>query len=86
VSHVYFLYLGTNEYVGRRGIHCKSLKTDLADGLVLINLMEVISGKKLGKYNKHPKVNMQKLENLGIVLRFIQVKIHFDTCYERAVL
>jgi glutaredoxin len=34
--------------------------------------MEVISGKSLGRYNKHPRIISQKLENLNIALNFIQ--------------
>jgi len=79
----------------------KDLKTDFTNGLVLINLMEVISGKKLPKYvlarvhvlpapaacigvggltlcgtcrrhNLHPRITIQKNENLQIALNFIQ--------------
>jgi len=55
-----------------RGMNITDLKTDLRDGLMLINLLEVISGKKLPKYNKHPRIAFQKLENLGIALNFIK--------------
>jgi len=48
------------------------LKTDLSDGLVLINLLEIISGKSVGRYNKHPVVPYQKLENCNIAIKFIQ--------------
>jgi len=44
----------------------------LSNGLLLINLMEIISGKSLGRYNKHPKIIQQKMENLNIALNFIK--------------
>mmetsp|Transcript_14405 Transcript_14405/g.20205 ORF Transcript_14405/g.20205 Transcript_14405/m.20205 type:complete len:448 (+) Transcript_14405:55-1398(+) len=62
----------TNDELKLRGLHINSLKDDLKDGLMLINLMEIISGKSLGKYNKHPIIIQQKLENLTIALKFIQ--------------
>ncbi|GAB5363418.1 hypothetical protein AAMO2058_000881200 [Amorphochlora amoebiformis] len=39
---------------------------------MLINLMEIISGKKIGRYNKHPVIIQQKLENLNIALNFMK--------------
>eukprot|EP00301_Raphidiophrys_heterophryoidea_P022068 c6314_g1_i1.p1 GENE.c6314_g1_i1~~c6314_g1_i1.p1 ORF type:complete len:480 (-),score=133.17 c6314_g1_i1:320-1705(-) len=63
-----------NDELKRRGIFVKSIKEDFADGLALINLCEIISGESLGKYNKHPRVLPQKLENLAIALKFIQSK------------
>jgi len=49
----------------------QDLKTDLKSGLLLINLIEVISGKSLGRHNKHPTINIQKLENLQLCLDYI---------------
>lgn len=61
-----------NEHLKARGYFIKDLKTDLSDGLLLINLLEIISGKSLGRYNKHPVVPYQKLENCNIAINFIQ--------------
>lgn len=36
-----------NLYLGKRDLQVKDLKTDLSDGVLLCNLMEIISGKKL---------------------------------------
>lgn len=60
-----------NEHLAERGQHIDNLKEDLKSGLNLICLMEVISGKKLPKHNKHPRIAMQQLENLTIALNFI---------------
>jgi len=61
-----------NEHLKKRGMHIDSLKTDLADGLMLINLLEIISGKKLPRYNRHPIITHQKYENNNIALDFIK--------------
>jgi len=51
----------------------QNLETDLANGLVLINLLEVISNKDIGaRYNKQPKMRPQLLENNSMALSFIQ--------------
>ena len=49
-----------------------SLETDLSDGLRLIALIEVLSGKKLPKHNKRPTFRSQKLENVSVALNFLQ--------------
>jgi len=61
-----------NNFLKQRGMRIESLKTDLADGLLLINLLEIISGKSLGRYNKHPVIPYQKLENNNIALAFVK--------------
>lgn len=48
-----------------------ALETDLADGLVLISIVEVLSGKRLPKHNRRPNLKAQKLENINIALRFL---------------
>jgi len=53
-------------------MHVKDLYHDLKDGLLLINLLEIISGQKLGRYNHNPKIVPQKLENAGIALNFLK--------------
>lgn len=63
-----------NDEIRLRGMRIDDMKTELKDGLVLINLMEIISGKSLGRYNKHPVIIQQKLENLNIALRFIKAE------------
>eukprot|EP01114_Cavostelium_apophysatum_P020572 TRINITY_DN6934_c0_g2_i2.p1 TRINITY_DN6934_c0_g2~~TRINITY_DN6934_c0_g2_i2.p1 ORF type:complete len:436 (-),score=147.35 TRINITY_DN6934_c0_g2_i2:34-1299(-) len=60
-----------NEHLKDRGMHCDNLQKDLCDGLLLINLLEIISSKSVGRYNKHPVIIPQKLENTGIAINFI---------------
>jgi len=60
-----------NTYLIERRLKLNSLQTDFQDGLNLINLLEIISSKSLPKYNKNPKIQMQKLENLTFALDFL---------------
>lgn len=48
-----------------------SLETDLEDGIRLIELLEKLTTKTLGRYNKNPRQKVQKIENLGTALQFI---------------
>ena len=50
----------------------KDLETDFEDGLKLLALLEVLSSKNVGRYNKRPKMAVQKLENVAIALKFIK--------------
>lgn len=61
-----------NTHLDDRKREVKDLSEDMEDGVNLINLMEVISGKKIGKYKKKPKMHIQKLENLNKALQFIK--------------
>jgi len=61
-----------NDYLRQRGMKIDDLCADLADGLVLINLLEILSKKSLGKYNKHPRINIQKVENITKAIQFIK--------------
>jgi len=53
-------------------MHVNDLQKDLKDGVLLINLLEIISGKSLGKYNKNPRVPTQKYENTHIAIEFVK--------------
>lgn len=52
--------------------HIGDLATDFSDGIRLIALVEVLSGKKLPNYNKRPKVRAQQIENVNIALQFLK--------------
>lgn len=49
-----------------------NLETDLSDGLRLIALIEVLSQKRMPKYNKRPTFRSQKLENVSVALKFLE--------------
>ena len=48
------------------------LKTDFVDGLLLIKLVEALSGRKVARHNKKPTFRSQKLENVNIALSFLE--------------
>lgn len=51
------------------------LSTDFADGVVLINLLEILSGKTVGRYSLKPSSRFLKIENVVIALKFIDQKL-----------
>lgn len=56
------------------------LSQDFSDGLLLIALLEVLSGKKFGPHDHNPKNRLQKLANCGLCVDFIKsegVRIEF---------
>ncbi|KAJ2923764.1 hypothetical protein H1R20_g13333, partial [Candolleomyces eurysporus] len=48
-----------------------SLVKDLSDGVRLIQLMEIMGDTSLGRYNKNPRMRVQKAENATKALEFI---------------
>jgi len=48
-----------------------SLVKDLSDGVRLIQLMEIMGDVSLGRYNKNPRIRVQKAENVTMALDFI---------------
>lgn len=61
-----------NEHLKTVQKNVGNLETDLSDGLRLIALIEVLSGKLLPKHNKRPNFRSQKLENVSVALRFLE--------------
>lgn len=61
-----------NEHLKTVGKQVLDLETDLSDGLRLISLVEVLSSKKFKHINKKPTFRTQKLENVTMVLRFLE--------------
>lgn len=61
-----------NTHLADRNLKVEDLTTDLCDGVLLCNLLEIISGKRIRKYNKKPKMFAQKLENLNKCIKFIK--------------
>jgi len=63
----------TNERLKVVNKHIGDLETDLSDGLRLIALVEVLSGKAfVHKYTRRPTLRPQKLENVTMALRFLE--------------
>lgn len=50
------------------------LFVDLADGIKLLKLLEIISGEKLGKPN-NGRMRVHKIENVNKSLAFLHTKV-----------
>ncbi|XP_037898811.1 filamin-A isoform X1 [Glossina fuscipes] len=61
-----------NEHLKTIDRSINNLETDLSDGLRLIALIEVLSQKRMPKYNKRPTFRSQKLENVSVALKFLE--------------
>nr|XP_036224253.1 filamin-A isoform X7 [Bactrocera oleae]XP_036224254.1 filamin-A isoform X7 [Bactrocera oleae] len=61
-----------NEHLKTIDRNINNLETDLSDGLRLIALIEVLSQKRMPKYNKRPTFRSQKLENVSVALQFLE--------------
>ena len=64
----------TNQRLKVQKVAVNDLATDFEDGILLIVLLEVLSQKSIGRYNKKPRIRAQKMENLTNVLKFITEK------------
>ena len=61
-----------NEHLKNANKQLADLEKDFSDGLRLIALVEVLSGKKFKHVNKRPNFRTQKLENVTMVLKFLE--------------
>lgn len=52
----------------------EDLFVDLADGIKLLKLLEIISGEKLGKPN-NGRMRVHKIENVNKSLAFLHTKV-----------
>jgi Ca2+-binding EF-hand superfamily protein len=60
-----------NSHLMKRGKAIESLSDGFQDGINLITLLEVIAEENFGKFEKNPKMRIQKIENIGKALKFI---------------
>lgn len=61
-----------NTFLHKRELEIDDLRDDLYDGILLNNLLELISDKTVGRYNRSPRIRIQRLNNLNIGLNFIK--------------
>ncbi|CAH1264955.1 FLNC [Branchiostoma lanceolatum] len=61
-----------NEHLKKANKNINELETDLSDGLRLIALIEVLSHKRIPRYNKRPTFRAMKLENVSAALQFLE--------------
>lgn len=65
-----------NEHLKLKLMKIEDLNNDLSDGVKLIVLLELLSQKKLGRYNKKARIHAQKMENNQLALNFITKTEH----------
>eukprot|EP01121_Diplochlamys_sp_Union-15-3_P010441 TRINITY_DN2930_c0_g1_i1.p1 TRINITY_DN2930_c0_g1~~TRINITY_DN2930_c0_g1_i1.p1 ORF type:complete len:224 (-),score=36.15 TRINITY_DN2930_c0_g1_i1:25-696(-) len=61
-----------NHYLSERMLKIEDLTTDLSNGIILINLLEILSDKNISGYIKKPSLKLQKIQNLSIALNFLK--------------
>lgn len=61
-----------NSILAPRGLEVSSLTEDLKDGLRLVGLCEVTSGKTLRGIDKKPMIPIQKINNIDLALKFLR--------------
>lgn len=61
-----------NERLKSVKVNVVDIATDFQDGTKLIALVQVLSHKQISRYNKKPKTQAQKIENVQIVLDFLK--------------
>ena len=61
-----------NEHLKTVNKYVACLESDFSDGIRLLALVEVLSGKKLPRYNARPTMKAQKLNNVDTALKFLQ--------------
>ncbi|VDP16048.1 unnamed protein product [Soboliphyme baturini] len=62
-----------NSFLNRARLEIADLFIDLCDGILLMKLLEIISGDKLGKANRG-RMRVHKIENLNRVLDYLKRK------------
>uniref|UniRef100_T1GKX3 Calponin-homology (CH) domain-containing protein n=1 Tax=Megaselia scalaris TaxID=36166 RepID=T1GKX3_MEGSC len=62
-----------NSFLIKAKMEVEDLFTDLADGIKLLKLLEIISGEKLGKPN-NGRMRVHKIENVNKSLAFLHTK------------
>jgi len=60
-------------------VHIEDLRKDLKNGLILINLVELLSEKKISGYIKDPKIALHEINNLNLALQLIKKEGIFTT-------
>ncbi|ORZ22264.1 calponin homology domain-containing protein [Absidia repens] len=62
-----------NNKLDIRGVqHIQNLVDDLAPGVTLIQLLEIIGDASIGRYNRNPRMRIQFVENVNLALEFIK--------------
>ncbi|XP_065083239.1 spectrin beta chain, non-erythrocytic 1 isoform X3 [Ochlerotatus camptorhynchus] len=67
-----------NSFLVKAKMEVEDLFTDLADGIKLLKLLEIISGEKLGKPN-NGRMRVHKIENVNKSLAFLHTKVRLES-------
>ncbi|XP_065360785.1 spectrin beta chain, non-erythrocytic 5 isoform X2 [Calliphora vicina] len=67
-----------NSFLVKAKMEVEDLFTDLADGVKLLKLLEIISGEKLGKPN-NGRMRVHKIENVNKSLAFLHTKVRLES-------
>eukprot|EP01104_Vermistella_antarctica_P002503 TRINITY_DN12740_c0_g1_i1.p1 TRINITY_DN12740_c0_g1~~TRINITY_DN12740_c0_g1_i1.p1 ORF type:complete len:898 (+),score=381.01 TRINITY_DN12740_c0_g1_i1:140-2833(+) len=60
-----------NGHLKQSGRVVEDLNTDLCDGVALCIFLETSTGKRLPRWDKTPKIEIQRIQNLSIAINFI---------------
>lgn len=64
-----------NNVLEPRKMTCSdNLEDELRSGVILHSILELLTGKKLPKIMDKPKIGIQKIENIGKCLKFMQAE------------
>ncbi|KAL1957747.1 hypothetical protein VTO42DRAFT_5590 [Malbranchea cinnamomea] len=55
-----------------RDLVIEDLVKDLSDGVILVHILEILGNESLGRYAAHPRLRVQKFENVNKCLDFIK--------------
>ena len=61
-----------NQHLRKVNVVIENMEKDFGDGVELIYLLQILSGKSLGRFNKKPRIRAQCLENVELALAFIK--------------
>uniref|UniRef100_A0A7R9YE08 Calmodulin n=1 Tax=Pinguiococcus pyrenoidosus TaxID=172671 RepID=A0A7R9YE08_9STRA len=66
-----------NSYLRQRALEIDDLFTELSDGLILLNLLEIIGQKSVfavcgRKYNKNPRMRIHRIENCNLIFEYLE--------------
>jgi len=61
-----------NHYLSKREIQIIDITDGLSNGVNLVQLVEILSNKNVGRYIKNPNFPSQKMDNISIAIKFIE--------------
>lgn len=72
-THVFQSFLAwANHLLASKGVTVTDLREDFKDGVNFILLLEALTNRHVGRYNRHPRFKSQKLDNILVALSFIE--------------